>query len=252
MPTTRTCLLTGALSLVLLASVHAGEVVIKTKKGYAHDLDSGDLIYIEEHEQRVEDGRTTTQVIRYRDPDGNVFATKDLDFLESSRHPVFKLHDQRRNYIEGLEKKGNVYFVYVVKEGEEERDEVERSDVLVSDAGFDRIVEEDWDDLMKGEPLRFRFLVPSRLKSYMFRLRKVDEVDYLGEPGVVFAFEPNSAFLRWLADPIEVIYDKKEKALLKYEGLSNLRDEDLDNYEVLIKFPPEERTQTVEGNLLAD
>lgn len=238
--------------MVAASAAAAGEVIVKTKKGYAQDLDSGELIYIEEHEQRVEDGRTLSQVIRYRDPEGNVFAVKELDFTASSRHPVFKLHDQRRNYIEGLEKVGDEYFVYSVKQGEEERDEVERSDVLVADAGFDRIVEEDWDQLMTGEALKFRFLVPSRLKSYMFRLRKVDEVEYLGEPGVVFAFEPNSAFLRWLADPIEVIYDKKDKALLKYEGLSNLRDAALDNYDVLIKFPPEERAQQVAGQLLAE
>ena len=231
---------------------HAGEVVIKSKKGYAQDLESGELLYIEEHEQRVEDGRAVSQIIRYRDPQGHVFAQKDLDFRASSRHPQFKLSDQRRNYVEGLELVNDEYQVFVVKDGEEERNAIKRSDVLVADAGFDRIVEEDWEELVSGDPVKFRFLVPAQLKSYMFRLRKIDEIEYLGEPAVVFRFEPASALLRWLADPIEVIYDKKERALLKYEGLSNLRDSDLDNYDVLIKFPPDERQQQVAGDLLAE
>ncbi len=220
----------------------AAETVVKTKRGYAEDSDSGALIYIEEHEQTVEDGVTTRQIIRYRDPDGEVFAEKNLDFRQDLRRPLFTLEDRRRNYREGLRFTDDGLEVFCFEEGEERAKPVKKK-VFVADAGFDRIIETDWDTLISGKTLKFDFLVPSEEGTIKFRLKKTDELSLKGVDAVEFTMAPANGLIRWLVDPIKVVYDIEEKALLQYSGISNLRDADMNNYNVMIRFPPDERKQ---------
>ncbi|MEM9316242.1 MAG: hypothetical protein AAGA95_16610, partial [Pseudomonadota bacterium] len=47
--------------------------------------------------------------------------------------------------------------------------------------------------------------------------------------------------VRMLADPINVVYDARDRMLVEYHGVSNLRDANLKNYKVSIHFPMDER-----------
>ncbi|MFK7954883.1 MAG: hypothetical protein AB8B96_02215 [Lysobacterales bacterium] len=234
------------IAALLGTSQVAADTVVKTKRGYAEDAESGALIYIEEHEQTVEDGKTVSQIIRYRDPDGEVFAEKNLDFRQDVRRPLFTLEDRRRNYREGLRFTGGALEVFCFEEGEERAKAVKKK-IFVADAGFDRIIETDWDTLISGKTLKFDFLVPAQEGTVKFRLKKTDELSLKGVAAVEFTMAPANGLIRWLVDPIKVVYDIEEKSLLQYRGISNLRDADLNNYDVMIKFPPDERKQVTDA-----
>ncbi len=218
----------------------SAETVVKSKRGYAEDAKSGELIYVEEHEQIVTNGVTVSQVIRYRDTEGQVFAQKDLDFRPNPRRPLFQLEDKLRAYREGLRATEAGLEVFCFEQGEERAKLVDNTD-FVADAGFDRIIETDWDTLVTGKAVKFDFLVPAEEGTFKFRLKKSDELTYLGKDAVEFTMAPANGFLRLIVDPIRVVYDVEERALLSYRGISNLRDAELENYDVMIRFPPEER-----------
>lgn len=241
---------TAFFAVLLLSASAAAETVVKTMTGYATDAKTGELLYLEEHEQTVKDGATISQIIRYRDPEGDVFAQKVLDFRNDIRRPLFTLEDTLRNYREGLRQTEDGLEVFSFKAGELKARMVEQNQ-FVADAGFDRIIENDWSELVSGKTVKFDFLVPAQVRTVKFRVQKTDEREYEGREAVEFTMEPASGLLRWLVEPIVVLYDVEEKALLKYDGISNLRNADMKNYDVDINFPPAER-KVINGNIAAD
>lgn len=215
------------------------EPLIITKRGYAQDARTRELLYVEEHEQVIDNGETVTHTIRYRDPQGDVFAEKQLDFSDNRQRPTFSLVDERRNYREGLRYTDAGLEVFSIRKGDNRSRVLEQAE-FVADAGFDRVVENRWEELVSGKALKFDFLVPARSGTVKFRLKKTGTATYEGKSAVEFTLAPANALVRWLVDPIVVVYDVQEKALLKYRGISNLRGPNYKNYDVVIDFPPQE------------
>ena len=218
------------------------EPLVITKRGYAEDARSGELIYIEEHERLVDNGQTVTHTIRYRDPQGEIFAEKQLEFGDDYQRPFFSMVDERRDYSEGLRDTDAGLEVFSYRRGDNRSAVLKQTD-FVADAGFDRVVEKRWDELVNGKALKFDFLVPARSGTVKFRLKKTGMATYEGKPAVELTLAPANALVRWLVDPIVVLYDAQDKALLKYRGISNLRGPNYKNYDVVIHFPPEEWQQ---------
>jgi hypothetical protein len=91
----------------------------------------------------------------------------------------------------------------------------------VIDAGFDEWVRAQWSTLLKGEPVPMAFLVPSRLRSYGFKVRAMTPVS----PTVQSFRLRLSGWLGWLAPSIEVSYATADQRLLRFTGPSNIRDD---------------------------
>lgn len=86
-------------------------------------------------------------------------------------------------------------------------------------------------------------LLPSFHRFLDFRIyleRKTDTE-------LVFIMEPASMLLRVIADGIVVSYDRDSGALRRYEGISNIRDQDGENYQVRVEFPAAGRSGDVAG-----
>ncbi|MEM9531516.1 MAG: hypothetical protein AAGA23_11400 [Pseudomonadota bacterium] len=236
----KTWIMLAALCAVLDQAL--AEPLVITKRGYAEDAGSGELIYIEEHERVIDNGQTVTHTIRYRDPQGDIFAQKQLEFSDDYQRPFFSMVDERRDYREGLRSTDAGLEVFSYRRGDN-RSAVLKQTEFVADAGFDRVVENRWDELVDGKTLKFDFLVPARSGTVKFRLKKTGMATYEGKSAVELTLAPANALVRWLVDPIVVLYDAEEKALLKYRGISNLRGPNYKNYNVVIHFPPEEWQQ---------
>lgn len=118
------------------------------------------------------------------------------------------------------------------------------ADAIV-DAGFDRFIERHWDELFEGKVFKQPFLVPSRLAFYDFRIRR--DAQRENDAGVAFVMEVDSALLRLFVSPIVVRYHPVTRALMSYEGISNMRDEAGENYNVLIRFPAALQSAALSG-----
>jgi hypothetical protein len=94
---------------------------------------------------------------------------------------------------------------------------------LVVDAGFDEFVREQWDSLEQGAAIRVPFLVPSLLETIHFRIRKTAEVPIEGEAASVIRLSLAGP-LGWFLPDIDVSYRKRDRRLMRYRGLTNIRD----------------------------
>lgn len=203
--------------------------------GVASDPDTGVFRYREQHWLHHVDGKLVERLVRYRCPDGAAFAEKRVDYRDSTFAPTFALEDRRARYREGLRPAANGLEVFVQRPGEPAAAvaPVARTPTLVADAGFDEFLLDRWPVLARGEAVRFDFLVPSEREPIGFKVKPVADAD----PGVLVARLSLGAWWGFLAPSLDARYDRRTKRLMRYEGLSNLRDGEGNNLLVRIDFP---------------
>lgn len=211
--------------------------------GYARDPDSGELLYLESHTVRDHGSPNERRVVLYRCASGGAaFARKTLTYTAVRTDPDFRLEDARTGHLEGLVTSPIGRQVYYRANGSEpvRMRGVLRDAGIVSDAGFDEFVQIHWRELERGDTVRFPFLVPSRLESLDFKVSK--DRDELIDGAEASVIRLNlSGFFGLFVPSIEVAYDRKDRVLLRYSGLVNIRDLEGDNLSADISMPRSER-----------
>ncbi|MEW6168650.1 MAG: hypothetical protein AB1651_13275 [Pseudomonadota bacterium] len=213
-----------AAALCLLFAGSAGAEVLRFY-GYAFDLRSDRHLYTEVHEQIVDGDRWVGGSITYYLPDGRRFGFKSLDFADDPFVPEFRLELPLEGYTEAIVDNGDP-LVLERREGEGaklERTTVARNGPTCADSGFHAFLRSSFDRLMAGETVKLQLVVAGSLDQFRFRARRIDDTTFEGEPAVRFRIEPAS-MLRFVVDPLELTYDPKERRLLEYRGVSNIRD----------------------------
>lgn len=117
--------------------------------------------------------------------------------------------------------------------GDSKQFEVEYPSDTVVDAGFDNFVRQNWQSVVAGESVEFRFLGPTRGEHYGFVLEPV-ESDRVDADHVV-QIRPTGVVLRFLVDPIVLGYSDAG-ALSDYLGLTNIRKNQEENHTAHIRY----------------
>ena len=212
--------------LVALLATAPAAAALHYQEGLAHDPDSGVLLYREQHLLDHEQGELRRRLVVYRCADGTAFARKQVDYGDSALAPAFEFVDARLGYREGLRRGAGTGELWV-RAGAAARERsapVAAGEALVADAGFDEFIRRRWQPLLAGKPVPLQFAVPSRLDAYDFTVRRRGAGEVAGEPAEFFRLRLGG-LLGWLAPHIDVAYGRESRRLLRFEGLSNLRDD---------------------------
>jgi hypothetical protein len=236
----RAGILPSVASIALAAMFAAPSVTaaFREELGLATDLDSGRALYREQHLLRAApDGGLLERLVVYRCVDGTPFARKRVDYRGAAAAPAFQFEDVRSGYREGVQRAPGSASVFVDRPDAEPQQAPLPGGNLVADAGFDQWVRREWPRLTAGESVPMAFLVPSRLTSYDFKVYEVDGEENDGDGGRRFRLRLGG-LLGWFAPHIDVVYAESDRRLLRFEGLSNLRDDaGEDPLKVRIEFP---------------
>lgn len=236
----------------------ANDVSVLNYEGYAYLANDHSLLaYVEKHtltRQKNQPIKRSVQYIAKRDPteQGTLIAQKEnrygashLTSSQAAEQPTFHLKDFRTGYEERVDWKNNELEMSVRDTDVWTKKITSAPEGTVIDAGFDEFVRRHWDDLLKGEQKPFQFAVPSRFGFVAFKIERTfpdrdPQTDpYYQRQTVSLSMTLASRWLAWLLDPITLTYDRSTKRLLRYEGLSNIRDtrDGADkNYDVDIRY----------------
>ncbi|RME91991.1 MAG: hypothetical protein D6767_04095 [Candidatus Hydrogenedentota bacterium] len=233
--------LCGTLSFFLLttATLYAKDKIVYRATAYSKDRKK--IYYYENHREIWQNGKHIASQVTYTDPKGKVIVKKRVDYSKSQTAPDFVTEDLRTGYMEGatLLPPGKVKLYFRRdKSAKLESDILRIKTPLVLDAGFDRFIRLKWKELQTGKKMRVFFAVPSRLTLLEFRLYKVKDTRYNGRSAVQYTLDLNNIFYRLFVKGFSLYYDKEKRRLLSFQGISNLRDEEGDNYETIIDFDP--------------
>lgn len=223
-------------------------------EGRAVDLESGTPLYDERHFVRLREEKVVERVVLYLCPGqlDQAFARKRMEVGPDPLRPSFEMRDARLGYAEGLrEDQGRLEVFYQRdRTSPEEREALVLPAELVADAGFDEFVRKHWDELLRGDKVAFDFLVPSRLEYLSFKVRHLRQEKQAGRNAEVFRLSL-SGVLGWFLDGIDVWYASDDRALLRFDGLSNVRNPEGDNYTARILFPADLRSDEADDSALA-
>lgn len=204
-------------------------------RGEARAPEGGALLYVEDHLLRSNGEELSERLVLYRCADGTPFARKQVDYAENPLAPAFKLVDARLDYREGLRREASRLHTFGGI-GEPRETTLGAAGALVADAGFDRFVSQNWLRLQAGEAVPLDFLVPSRGRSYGFRVRKVEDIEVDGAAASRVRLSLGGVF-GLFAPPIDVIYRDADQWLLRFEGMTNIRADARNNLVAHIEFP---------------
>ena len=235
------CLLAALLLPAAAAAEDAAELPsYLSYDGTAVEPDDGSVLYRESHYVAMQGSRVLERLVLYRCADGTPFARKRVaDSPRLPWLPEFEMTDARLGYVEGARADDAAVQVYVREPGEPDTEREALEEVpqdLVGDAGFDRFVQDNWQKLLAGETVHFHFLVPSRLDYLGFKVRHIGREQIGDTPVEVFRLALGG-LLGLIVSGIDVAYEADTRVLMRFEGLSNVRDPEGDNYVARIDFP---------------
>jgi hypothetical protein len=219
--------------------------------GTASVRHSSEFLYGERHVLHYRDGRLAERVVLYTCGDGNAFARKNVWYVDTLA-PDFLLEDAGSGLREGIRSGPDGRFVFFRPHPANAERSAPLPQVmgLVADAGFDEFVRSNWQRLIGNDAVPMPFLVPSRLEDYGFQVQHLRSEVLAGVPTEVFRLRP-SGIWGWLLRGIDVYYSSGERVLLRYDGLSDLRDAAGDPFSTEIAFPPEARGPASAQDMLA-
>ena len=213
----------------LVATLFAGQPVaaddgLRFEEGVARNPATRAEMYREQHWMRSQAGRLVERLVLYRCPDGTAFARKRVDYRNSAISPAFAFEDRRSGHREGLRRASAPTLFFQAPGSGAERTTGIAKPGLVADAGFDEFIRRQWSGLIAGRIVPLEFALPSRLRSLPFSVRRQGQAVVAGEKAWVFRLKLDG-LLGLVAPSIDVSYGQASQRLLRFQGLSNLRDD---------------------------
>jgi hypothetical protein len=238
-------LLSRIFSLAMLCALGFGHAnaqdmqPVQKLVGQAYDKDSGELLYTEVHQFRYDaDNRPVADEVEYTSPDGVRLGGKSVDFQQSLYVPSFATELDNSGYVEGLRRQGDGLELYRQKPGEDQAQtsQLDSSRCEAADAGFHPYVQANFDTLLQGDPVSFRFCVVSSLRSVKFKAERLDDGEIEGVRTVRIKVSVAS-LLGLFVDPLILSYNPANKDLIEYIGISNVRDAKGKAYQIRMRYP---------------
>lgn len=197
---------------------------LRFEEGVARNPDSQAVLYREQHWLRSVGEQPVERLVLYLCPDGKAFGRKQVDYRRSPDAPAFRFDDVRSGYAEGLRDERSPEVFFRPDGVAAEQSAALASKQLVVDAGFDEFIRSRWQALLGDRVVPLDFALPARLESMGFTVRRIGETQLAGEPAWVFRLRLGGV-LGWLVPHIDVAYGQQSRRLLRFEGVSNIRDQ---------------------------
>lgn len=215
-------------------SLYAGP---KMFLGKAVDNKTQKLVYNERHEVEYLGELVNKVVTTYTDASGKEIAKLTSTFKGNAQLPDTEFVDKRNGYKEITTLKGKKYEIQTTDtKGNTKTGKIKLDDNLVCGQGYHNYIIQNMDSFKVGEKRELKFIIPSMRDYFTFDLTYLGPLDKSKPDDVSFRLDITNWILSMFADKIQVTYSKKDKVLLRYEGLTNLKNDKDDQYDATITF----------------
>ena len=220
------------------ANAAAGPNGPRCFNGYAYTLDGGQYRYTEHHELSRQNGRITDWDVTYVGRDGQVVATKHMDFSASQTVPVYEMTMPASGYLEGISHDDGTWTMYKRESADADRqNETFTIDPpMAADSGFNELVRNRFDALQSGRTIKFKFAAAGRQSVIDLKASKTGTARFEGQPAVVFTAKLDMFLVNHLVQSLKLTYDPDTKRLVQYEGVGNIHNDAGEVYPVRVNY----------------
>lgn len=196
--------------------------------GVARDLKTNQIVYYETHQVTFDSEGFNKKITSiYKDENKKVFAQMESDFSKSRFVPDIDFKDQRLGRTESLRlnsEKNKALITTVDPKGGTQTSEVEVRSNSVAGQGFDNFLKGQQEKL-KNQDLEVRFIILPERDDFRFDILKSERTPLPPQnEALKYRVRIHNFIFRLFADALEVSYDIKTHRLLRYRGLSNIRN----------------------------
>ncbi|XOV89642.1 MAG: hypothetical protein ACFHX7_07095 [Pseudomonadota bacterium] len=195
-----------------LAAASSASAAVEHAIGFARDIQTGNLRYIEHH-QWPGDG---SHRIDYYTPDRSPLAFKAMTFPALPQHPDIQQADFSRNISAQARSVVDGIRITSQKDNEENSYLLTGDPDLVLDAGFDAWIKDNWTSLLDQGERRLRFAIVGVERTLAMNLRATPTAE-----GLVINITPANWFVSLLVPKMVLQYDQSRR-ITAFEGYSNL------------------------------
>jgi hypothetical protein len=199
--------------------------------GEARDA-KGALAYTEKHTVTFEGGKARRSLTEYSSPGGELIAVMDSDYSLSVAMPTYEFRDLARNYREGLRLEQGRYLIF-----SQEADRPEKTGPLTDQK--DVFSCQGWHyylvnnlDLLERDNIILNLVLPSELKPYPFVVKSLRSDENIVSAELTL----RHWLFRYFAPRLRLLYDRKNRRLLEYHGISNIPGKDGGRQDVHITY----------------
>jgi len=218
----------------------------KTETYFGEATQKGQLVYREYHTVETDDqGKVLRAKTEYKRPDGQLMAVLASDFTKSLTSPEHSFEDKRFNHKHGIRLNGDEVILYAQNDDKKEETKVlnkrQSGDrVMFGCQGLHYYLRENFDKVTQRKTTPIVFLIPGSLDSYNFELHAKGTSGDLTN----YEIEIDNFFLKLFEPSLDIQYDTKTKRLIRYKGLSNLRNDKRKNQsvEITYTYPTDRKT----------
>lgn len=215
-------MLVAAASIGVLGQAMAAEQQHFTAT--ARDLQGGSVLFTEQYDVQVENGRWLSGTTRYVLPSGKQIAERKFDFAGERYVPVFSLDQTSPAYQEGVSKvEKSKVDVYQVRDGQRQTATLDRVKDIVADCGSQAYVVDHLDELQAGKTLHFTLVVAGRVDVFRLRAMKMKDAEVEGVHGIRIRIELDSV-LSLVLPPIELVIEPTSHRILEYTGITTIKN----------------------------
>lgn len=199
-----------------------------TYTGTAIDQTTKAKIFVAKFTEKRVNGKIESIETVYFAPDGKEkIATRKVVYKDSPYAPNFVFQNLRNNSTEILSTVGNTAELHYKKSGSQNplKKKLTVPSPMVADAGLVEFILAKWTNLKAGKRELINIVVTSRLDYYNFALyEKTPESEAKAGLTRIY-FVSNHWFIRKLVSPIIMVFDNTTKQLVRFEGTTNLTNE---------------------------
>jgi hypothetical protein len=149
--------------------------------------------------------------------EGDSLVSYDLEELQINARGTVKVLRDPKN-----DSNGKIFFEYVnssdASAKKKANTESLRPNTLINDT-IAQFLAAHWDDLMKGETVKCRYIAATRAETVGFKFVKQSESSWEGKPVVIIKMSASSVIIAALVDPLYFTMEKNgEHRVLQYVG----------------------------------
>ncbi|MEM7358038.1 MAG: hypothetical protein AAF431_02955 [Pseudomonadota bacterium] len=203
--------------------------------GTAVNLKTNVPLYTEHHSFAEENGETV-MTTRYTTPDNRLLAERKVAY-EGDRVNRYELIQEFIDHQESVAREQQSLTIRENRQGVAKQKTIDVDDEkeVIIDAGFNNFIERNWDQLLDGKTLKAHFASPARMSVVKLQISRAPKKEQQDNT-VVFEMTAANPIIRLLIKPVEIGFYTSSKQLAFYKGVSNLRDESREYFNVKISF----------------
>jgi hypothetical protein len=219
--------------LLALAKTAAAAVTIQKFTGIARNKD-GQMEYVEKHQITYQNGSVVSSLTKYFDPQDRYIGDLKSQYSAGYQYGSYNFTDSRGGRKNGATVEDDYIRMYSQKDGSSSvtTKDIPRTANQIVGQGFHHFIVNNLETIDAGKILKVRMVLPAQLDDYKFRIRKKEREGDI----ITIRLEIDNWLFRLFAPNIDTDYHLPSKRLLRYKGISNLKDASGKYKEVTIEY----------------